>query len=254
MKQVVAQVLSKTQLMPDTYLLWLRAPEIAVTAQPGQFVMVRCGDGDDPLLRRPLSVHRTAGGDQIALLFNIVGRGTWLLSQLEESDLIDLVGPLGRGYSPRSDSGICLLVAGGIGISPLVFLADELLKQGKVVNMVLGALSASLLYPRSLLPPSLDLGIITEDGTGGRKGLVTDLITDFVGQADEVFACGPVSMYLSMLSCGCVEGKTVQVSLEVAMGCGVGACYGCTIKTRQGLGQVCKDGPVFDLNDVIFEE
>jgi len=254
MKRIVAQVISKTELMPEIYLLWLHVPEIAGTAQPGQFVMVRCGEGNDPLLRRPLSIHRTAGGEQIALLFNVVGRGTWLLSQFEESDLIDLVGPLGRGYSLQPDSTSFLLVAGGIGVSPLVFLADELLKQSKVVSMILGATSAGLLYPRSLLPPSLQLEVVTEDGTEGSKGVVTDLIADFIGRADQVFACGPVSMYRSMLACDCVQGKAVQVSLEVMMGCGVGACYGCTIKTRRGLKQVCKDGPVFDLNDVAFEE
>lgn len=254
MKRLTAVVISSTELMPDTYLIWLRAPEIAEVAQPGQFLMVRCGDDHDPLLRRPLSVHRVANAEQVALLFNVVGQGTWLLSQYQRGDHLDLLGPLGNGFSLHLGSRRLLLVAGGIGIAPLVFLADQALNQGRRVNLLMGAPNASLLYPRSLLPSSIDLVIATEDGSEGRKGVVTDLIADCIQQADQVFACGPVSMYQSIAAHGFAGDKSVQVSLEVMMGCGLGACYGCTIRTRGGLRQVCHDGPVFELADILFVE
>jgi len=251
-KQVTAQVISNTELMPDVHLLWLQAPEMAKVAQPGQFVMVRCGEGLDPLLRRPFSIHRMANGGQIALLFNIVGRGTDWLSQCQEGDPLDLLGPLGRGFSLQPASRRLLLVAGGIGIAPLVFLAEKALNQGGSIRLLMGAPNASSLYPGSLLPPSIDLITATEDGSEGRKGMVTELMSDFVNQADQVFACGPASMYQSMAAQSCLTGRPVQISLEVRMGCGLGACYSCTIKTRKGLQQVCRDGPVFELDDILW--
>jgi dihydroorotate dehydrogenase electron transfer subunit len=252
MRQVVAPVISNTEVMPDTHLLWLQAPEITKVAQPGQFVMVRCGDSPDLLLRRPFSIHRVAHGGQIALLFNIVGRGTEWLSQCQKGDSLDLLGPLGKSFSLPSGSRRLLLVAGGIGIAPLVFLAEKGLNQGGSVTLLMGASNASLLYPRSLLPPSIDLVTATEDGSEGRRGMVTELISDFINQADQVFACGPASMYQSMAAQSCLKGRPVQISLEVRMGCGLGACYGCTIKTKKGLQQVCRDGPVFELADILW--
>ena len=123
--------------------------------------------------------------------------------------------------------------------------------------MLLGAASASQLYPSHLIPGGVETVVTTEDGTAGRKGMVTDILPDFAGEADQVFACGPMAMYRDMavnkdrLK---LDGKAVQVSLEVRMGCGRGICYGCTIKTRDGLKQVCTDGPVFGLEDIVREE
>lgn len=252
MKQILAPITSNTEILPDTHLLWLQASEIAGIAQPGQFVMVRCGDNHDPLLRRPFSIHRVANGGQIALLFNVVGRGTEWLSQCQEGDSLDLLGPLGKSFSLQSASRRLLLVAGGIGIAPLVFLAEKALNQGGSITLLMGAANTSLLYPRSLLPPSIDLITATEDGSEGRKGMVTELISDFINQADQVFACGPTSMYQSIVAQSCLKGRSVQISLEVRMGCGLGACYGCTIKTKRGLQQVCQDGPVFELDDILW--
>lgn len=252
MKQVLAPITSNDEILPDTHLLWLQALEIAKVAQPGQFVMVRCGDSHDSLLRRPFSIHRVAHGGQIALLFNIVGRGTEWLSQCQKGDSLDLLGPLGKSFSLQSASRRLLLVAGGIGIAPLVFLAEKGLNQGGSITLLMGAPNASLLYPRSLLPPSINLVTATEDGSEGRRGMVTELISDFINQADQVFACGPASMYQSMAAQSCLKGRSVQISLEVRMGCGLGACYGCTIKTKRGLQQVCRDGPVFELADILW--
>ena len=251
MKQVSAPIISNTEVMPGAYLIWVESPEIASEARPGQFVMVRCGE--ETLLRRPLSIHQR-DGDRVALLFNVVGKGTRWLSQRQVGDDIDLLGPLGNGFSVDSASGNLLLVAGGIGIAPLRFLADEAVKQEKNVTLLLGAPTAARLHPENLLPGGVELIMATEDGTAGRKGVVTDLLPDFAGEADRVFACGPAPMYRTMAQMPELRNRPVQISLEVRMGCGRGVCYGCTLKTRDGLKQVCADGPVFDLDDILWDE
>jgi len=254
LKQGFAPVISNTQVMPRVHLIWLEFPQIATEAQPGQFVMVRCGE--ETLLRRPLSIHQQADNANLAFLFTVVGKGTHWLSQRQAGDNIDLLGPLGSGYSIHPASHNLLLVAGGIGIAPLCFLAQEALNQGCSVRLLLGASTASQLYPQHFLPAEAELIMATEDGTAGKKGMVTDFLPDFVGWADQIFACGPTSMYRAMAEQKqqLLKAKSPQISLEVRMGCGRGVCYGCTVKTKGGLKQVCKDGPVFDLNDILWDD
>lgn len=250
MKQAIAPVISNEEITPGTHLIWLGAPEIAQTAQPGQFIMVHCGDNHGLILRRPLSIHRIAGREQIALLFQTVGKGTEWLARCRKGDNLDLLGPLGNGFSIRSSSRNLLLIAGGIGIAPLVFLAEKALKEGCSVTMLMGA--RHYLYPTELLPSQIDILTITEDGSEGKRGMVTDFLADFLPEADQVFACGPAPMYRSIADQGNIKEKPVQISLEERMGCGVGACYSCTVKTRKGLKQVCQDGPVFELDDILW--
>lgn len=258
MKQILAPVLSNEEILPGTHLIWAQAPEIASEAEPGQFIMVRTSEGYDPLLRRPLSIHRVAplpSPTQLALLFVVVGRGTKWLSLRQEGDMIDLLGPLGQGFEIGPQSRNLLLVAGGIGIAPLVALAERGMANGCRVALLLGAPAQAQLYPGHLLPSGVKLLVATEDGSAGRRGPVTDLLADLVPEADQVFACGPTSMYKSLWSLRrrkWAKKKSVQVSMEVRMGCGFGGCYGCAIETKRGLKLVCQDGPVFDLNDVIW--
>jgi len=252
LRQEAASIISNSEVMPGTYLMWLESPLIAPLAKPGQFVMVRCGDYQ---LRRPLSIHLVDDQNRLALLFTVVGKGTHWLSQRQAGDNLDLLGPLGNGYSIHPASRNLLLVAGGIGIAPLHFLAQKALKQGYSVTLLLGAQTATQLYPRHLLPPEAELVFATEDGSAGEKGMITDLLPDFLGWADQLFACGPTSMYRTMAkSKKLLNTKPAQVSLEMRMGCGRGICYGCTLKTKSGLKQVCKDGPVFELKDVLWDE
>ena len=240
--------------MPGVYLIWLESPQIASTAQPGQFVMLRCGK--ENLLRRPLSIHQLADGTKLAFLFTVVGKGTHWLSQRQAGNNIDLLGPLGNGFSIHPASHNLLLVAGGIGIAPLYSLASSASKEGYSIRILLGARTAIQLYPEHLLPSGIKLVMATDDGTVGHKGMITDLLLDFVGWADQVFACGPIAMYQDM----CIQrekllkNKPTQVSLEVRMGCGRGVCYGCTIKAKDGLKQVCEDGPVFGLDSILWDE
>lgn len=262
--------------MPEAYLLWLEAPQIASLAVPGQFVMVRCGE--ETLLRRPLSIHQVdESKTRLALLFAVVGRGTRWLSQRKSGDKIDLFGPLGNGFAIRPGAKNLLLVAGGIGIAPLFFLAETAASWGCAVKLhqgvntagqiLLDALSSHyMLVPRSGMPAAatqysgagtIESSASTVDGSAGVRGLATVYVPGLAGWADQIFVCGPLAMYRDMAqkkrALG-LEGKPVQISLEVVMGCGHGVCYGCTIRTKKGLKQVCKDGPVFDLDDIIWEE
>jgi len=254
--QVSAPVISNSEVMPGVYLMWLESPQIASKAKPGQFAMVRCGEGAEHPLRRPLSIHRL-DNNRLAFLFAAVGKGTHWLAQRQAGNNIDLLGPLGNGYTAQPGPYNLLLLAGGIGIAPLCFLAEKALQLGCSVKLLLGAPTATQLYPRYLLPAEAELIITTEDGTAGTEGMITDFLSDFAAWTDQVFACGPSEMYYDMalrkkeLK---LEGKPVQISLEVRMGCGLGVCYGCTVKTKNGLRQVCKDGPIFDLNDFTVEE
>jgi len=254
LEQVLASIISNSEVMPGVYLIWLESPQIASIAQPGQFIMVRCGEDAEHPLRRPFSIHRL-DNNKLAFLFTVVGKGTHWLAQCRAGNNIDLLGPLGNGYSIQPGSHNLLLLAGGIGIAPLCFLAEKALEQGCSVTLLHGARIRSHLYHEHLLPPGLEFIFFTEDGSVGRKGMITDFLPDFVGWADQIFACGPTSMYHTIATQKQqFRGKPAQISLEVRMGCGLGVCYGCTVKTKNGLKQVCKDGPIFNLDDFTAEE
>ena len=259
--------------MPGIHLMWIEAPDIAVAAQPGQFITVRCGGFT---LRRPFSIHQSSpltgedsGEGEIALLFKVVGKGTLWLSQRQKRDRIDILGPLGKGFTIEPGAKNLLLIAGGIGIAPLVFLMHHASSQHQI-TLIHGASTATQLYPCSSagkkrsklspLPEGVQFVPVTEDGSTGKKGMATDILPDFLDWADQVYACGPADMYKSMAEMSLRAKQSnlkltkCQVSLEVRMGCGFGACYGCTINTMKGLKQVCRDGPVFELGNIIWQE
>jgi dihydroorotate dehydrogenase electron transfer subunit len=191
---------------------------------------------------------------ELALYYNVWdnGKGTGWLSQCQKGDSISIFGPLGNGFSVNPEAKNLLLVAGGIGIAPLIFLAEDALKDGKQVTLITGT-PTSHRYPKGFLSKEMKLVTVTEDGSVGIKGLATDLIAGHIGRADQVFACGPTPMYRAMAALQELKGRPVQVSLEAVMGCGVGVCYGCTVKTKGGLKQACTDGPVFDLGDILWD-
>lgn len=265
MKQVVTTVISKGKPIPGlkrphgrsilfSQTIRLRCPEIAREARPGQFVMVDCGP--DCVLPRPFSVHRVIAKEDLALYFAVLedGKGTEWLSLREVGDSVKIFGPLGNGFDIRPASHNLLLVAGGMGIAPLRFLAEETLKTGYSVALLYGAVKKNPSI-NNLVPSGVKPVLATEDGTVGHHGLVTDLLPEYVDRADQIFACGPLAMYRDMAAkYPQLKKKSVQISLEVVMGCGRGVCYGCTVKTKKGLKKVCQDGPVFDLDDILWEE
>lgn len=244
-------MVSCVQLPAGAWLMRVHAADIARAARPGTFVMVSCSDGHERLLRRPLSVH-CATGDDIWLLFNAVGPGTAWLARRQAGDTVHLLGPLGNGYHIAPGCDELLLVAGGMGVAPLAMLAQQGLELGKTVTLLLGARTERLLCTSPMLPNGITITYVTEDGSRGEKGRVTDVLGARRGVADQVFACGPLAMYRSMAGQARSEGLPTLVSLEARMGCGFGVCYGCTVKTRHGLKQACQDGPIFDLDDVLW--
>ena len=265
MKKTLCPVISNVEVMPDIHLMWIEAPNIAYSMLPGQFITVRCGDFT---LRRPFSTHQVSSRE-IAVLFKIAGKGSLWLSQRQTGDRIDILGPLGRGYSIEPGAKKLLLVGGGIGIAPLVFLMQYASSQHQI-TLIHGVSTAAQLYPffsggkkrsrLSPLPNGVQFVPVTEDGSMGEKGLSTDILPDFLDSADQVYACGPVGMYKAMAEMSLRAKRSnlkltkCQVSLEVRMGCGFGACYSCTINTKKGLKQVCRNGPVFELEDIIWQE
>ena len=253
-KQEKALVLSNQEVMPGTHLIWAEAAQCAAFARPGQFLMVRCDDSCQRLLRRPLSLHSLIP-DAVAILFKVVGPGTRWLAQRRPGDKLELLGPLGNGFRVEPGWQNLLLVAGGLGIAPLAAVASQALVPGRQVTLLLGASQASYLYPTHLLPAGLKIALATEDDSAGQKGPVTDLISAYAAKADAIFACGPVSMYktLSRLAPEILPGKPIQVSLETRMGCGLGGCLSCAIKTSAGMKRVCCDGPVFELRDIDWD-
>jgi len=252
---VAGSVVASEELCPGRHVLWARAPEIAETARPGQYVMVRCGEGCDMPLRRPLSVHRVSPDGRVGLLLAVVGRGTEWLAQRQEGDPLDLLGPLGSGFEVHPTSRRLLLVAGGIGIAPLVALAEHALAVERSVVLVIGDRTSARVYPERLLPSGVKAVVATEDGSAGFHGMATDLLPRLALEADQVFACGPLAMYRAMSRMSDeLGGRPVQVLLEVVLGCGMGACLGCTVETSQGPRLVCRDGPVFDLDDILWDK
>ena len=255
MKQILATIIANSEVMPGVYRVELESAEFEA-AGPGQFAMVGCGE--ENLLRRPMSIHRLTnkeGKTELALLYKVVGKGTQWLSERQPGEKLDLLLPLGNGFAIDPPPRNLLLLAGGIGIAPIYFLAQQAVEKGHSVRLILGSQTARQLYPQKLLPPEVELVTVTEDGSAGKKGKLTDHWLEFAKSADAVFACGPVGMYQAMArQISGLNQKPVYISLEVRMGCGLGICYSCTVKTKQGLKQVCTDGPVFALADMLWGE
>ena len=255
MKLIEAEIVEAAELYPHNWILWLDAPEACRGATVGQFLMVICGEGDDPLWPRAFSIHRLRPGPhgtEFALLFTIVGRGTEWLSRRRPGDRVTLFGPLGHGYRVRSSARNLLFVAGGIGVAPLVWFADERVARGDNVTLLLGARTADQLFPAELLPPEVEIVSCTDDGSAGRQALVSELLPEYLLWADQVFACGPAPMFRAMAAelRRAAWRKPVQALLEERMACGTGICYSCAVETRKGIRLICKDGPMFDLRDV----
>ena len=197
MNREICDVVSNTELMPGTYLMWLLAPEIARRAHAGQFVMAACGD--ETILRRPISVH-SVDHDTFALLYAVVGKGTEWLTHLKSGSKLDILGPMGNGFqvSPMPGTLSYLMVAGGIGIAPLRYLVETVRPWCRQIIVLQGAATAAKLYPKILLPKDVSVTEATDDGSAGHKGFVTDLIPVFATTADIIVACGPMPMLKTM--------------------------------------------------------
>jgi dihydroorotate dehydrogenase electron transfer subunit len=239
-----ARVLSNRKLKEGIFLLELEAPEIARRSRPGQFVMIRPQEGNDPLLPRPFSLHDVRT-DNIRLLYRLVGSGTKLMAAWIKGQACALAGPLGRGFKVWPGSYRPLLVAGGMGLAPMPFLYRKLFFLGLAPKLLYGCRSKKEKLPLSPLRPK----VATDDGSCGRPGLATMLLEEELIDSEKcrVYACGPWAM-LKQTALICREhGVPCQVSLESRMACGLGACQGCAVRAADGSYlSVCSDGPVFD--------
>lgn len=266
----------------DTYRLRIHSPEIAQQAVPGQFVMVRLSDCDDPLLGRPLAVYDVGLDEQgrprtVDFLYRVVGRFTRRLALSPPEQAVDVWGPLGNGFPPlRCDH--LIMVAGGIGQTPFLTLAKEHLGLQQFghpprsvprvprVTLCYGARTRDLLAcVDDFAQIGVDVRVATDDGTAGHAGLVTEVLQDVLqaagepapaGAARQVVCCGPEVM-LQATSAACrAAGVPCWVSLETPMACGIGICFTCVAKIRQGEGwdycRTCVEGPVFRAEDVVW--
>jgi len=247
-----ARILSNREKKKGVFLMELKAPGIARSARPGQFIMVRPPHGSDPLLPRPFSIHDARDGS-VSILYRVVGRGTELLSGLGKGQALAVTGPLGRGFPIRAGNYRPALVAGGMGLAPMPFLAKKLAALGRVPKILYGCRTKGEL----LGPSTLGAVIATDDGSCGRRGLVTSLLEEELCRAGScrVFACGPWAM-LRQVSLLCQKSQVpCQVSLEARMACGLGACQGCAVRgVHGGYLSVCSDGPVFDSRLIDWEQ
>lgn len=222
-----------------------------VRPAPGQFYQVKCGDGPEHMLRRPISVHSLPEWSDrrrvLELLVEEVGWGTHALCSLEAGDEVSLLGPLGNGFTIH-DGGESILVAGGMGIAPLMFLAREMTETGKDFRMICGFKSVDNI-DAGMIGSIGGVEVCTEDGTMGTQGTACDALDTYLekGSCRAVFACGPEAMMARVSGMTEKLGIPCQVSLVSRMACGIGVCRGCVRNSRDGGNLcVCREGPVFD--------
>lgn len=259
MPRATATLIHREEVTEGHYLLTLDCAEVARSACPGQFVHLRVGDGIDPLLRRPLSVMLTQpDSGEVQILVRTVGRGTEIIASHDEGVMYDLLGPLGSGWMVPEGGGGLILVAGGIGVAPLIFLADSQRMadpQPYLRALFGGATEDALVCWTEFSSRCDEFTAVTEDGSAGETGLVTDVLEpELERRPAPVYACGPDGM-LAVVARICAEaGVPCQVSMEQWMGCGVGACLGCAIPASAGgYVRVCTEGPVFDATQIDWE-
>lgn len=252
------RILKNELIAKDTYEMVLSAPGISQLSKPGQFVNLRLTKKLDPLLRRPISLHNIdQENGTITMLYVVVGQGTTMMSQMETGEFIDVLGPLGNGWNCSFSGNHAVLVGGGIGVAPLYPLAEELVKQGKHVELIMGAKSKDYLTDSTPYDKlDVKVTITTDDGSTGIKGFVTDALQESInsGTCDFIYACGPKPMLKAVEKTAQGFGVPGQVSTESHMGCGLGVCLLCPVKVKSGgYKRTCTDGPVFDLGVLDYE-
>ena len=245
MKQSIFKITSNEKIARDIFKMTLAGDTSAITA-PGQFVNIKL---DGFFLRRPISVCDCVG-ENLTLIYKTVGRGTEQMSRMKNGDELDLLTGLGNGYNTKISGGSPLLVGGGVGVPPMYMLCKKLISEGKNVTVVLGFNSKDdVFYENEFRALGADVHIATADGTYGIKGFVTDVIKDM--QYTFFYTCGPEPMFRAMHKIMKTPG---QYSFEERMGCGFGACMGCSCKTLTGNKRICKEGPVMESEEIIWAD
>lgn len=246
MKQSVYEITENLQLTENIFRMKLRGDVSAVSA-PGQFINIRI---DGYYLRRPISVCDVENG-QIIIIYKTVGHGTDALSRMVPGEKLDILAGLGNGYDIERSGEHPLLIGGGVGVPPLYMLAKRLKEQHKEVSVILGFNTAKeVFYETEFKALGCDVKVTTVDGSCGNRGFVTDVFHLAEGYTF-TYSCGPLPMLKAVYRTAETDG---QYSFEERMGCGFGACMGCSTKTKNGYKRVCKDGPVFDKEEILWED
>ena len=268
--QFTSMILSNVEISPGYWRIRLTAPQEFSQAKPGQFVMVRVSGAIDPLLRRPfaifdIGVHTPPQSGAVAqvyfeMLYRVVGKGTAMLSALHDTDLLDILGPLGTGFDQGNAGEEKLMVGGGIGLAPLYLLARELVEKKSPVRLFAGGRTRDdILCTTEFERLGVECYTATEDGSLGEQGLVTEALKRRLdalkGQAT-IYACGPDGMLHAVTRIAAERNIPCQVSLEGYMACGVGACLGCVAPGKGHSPEtpdyrcVCTEGPVFESSEL----
>ncbi len=248
-----ATLVQQQQMNHDVYRMVLSAPEIAAMIKPGQFLQLKTGRLMDPLLRRPISIADADDGEgTLQLVYRVVGEGTKYLAGLQQGAEIDILGPLGNGFTLQGERP--LIVGGGMGIAPLLYLVRALCP--KPVDVLLAGREASELFWIKLFAERCQaVHVTTDDGSLGTKGNALALLPQLLaqGQYDMLYTCGPDPMMEAVAKEAAKHGVPCQVSLERYMACGIGACLSCSCGAKDGSRKkVCTDGPVFWAEEVML--
>lgn len=258
--QQTVQIISNNTVSPGYFKIRVACGFNYKDSVPGQFVTLRIPGRTEPLLRRPFSINRLLAGDnnenlQMDILYRAVGGFTRQLSEMEPGDLIDMLGPVGRGFTVKRHRRPVALAAGGIGVAPLVFLADRLRQTGMEMELVTvflgGRTKTDILCKDIFADLGADVRVATEDGSAGQQGLVTDPIQAWMDENSPamIYSCGPDPMLKAVGEMAASRNIYCEVSIETLMACGLGVCMGCAVHTKdagEGYRHVCKHGPVFD--------
>ena len=245
MKQSVFEIVSNTALTDSVYKMVLRGDTSAITA-PGQFVNIRL---EGMFLRRPISVC-DYDSDTLTIVYKVVGKGTEAMRAMTAGTELDILTGLGNGYDLSVSGGEPVLMGGGVGVPPMYNLAKKLLAQGKKVSVILGFNTKSeIFYEEEFKALGCDVTVTTVDGSYGVKGFVTTPLADM--DYTYFYTCGPEPMLKAVYKASATSG---QMSFEERMGCGFGACMGCSCKTLTGFKRICKDGPVMRKEEILWED
>lgn len=253
--QHVCTVVANDRICPRFYRLCFSGGPIRQKVRPGQFVHIRVRDGLDPFFRRPFSVSRAL--KNVEVLYEVVGPGTRILASKEKGDTLDVLGPLGTPFRmPPPGVREVVMIAGGIGAAPFFMLSDALKGKGYSLIFLYGGRTAGHVFNMNgLIRNGCKVSVATDDGSVGVRGRVPALFDKIHPDPATtfVYACGPRPMLASVQAFARRYNIGGQVSCEETMACGMGACLGCSIRTVSGYKTVCCDGPVFEMNEIIFE-
>ena len=258
MKQFQAKIVVNKKIGKHHGLLTFELPGKTIV-KPGQFFNIRINDSYTPLLRRPFGAHKIEK-NKVSILYKIVGEATAALSAKLKGNTVNVIGPLGNGFNISEKEAI--LIAGGYGIAPLYALALSLRggakrRRGNLSIFIGANTKKQVIYDDKFRKLGVKVRIATDDGSKGQKGLVTDILenrlrTGAVRKA-VIYACGPKAMLKAVAKIAKQYKIKCQLSLEEYMACGIGTCLGCAVKTKDGYKMVCKDGPVFDAKDIVWQ-